>query len=92
MSSPITSVSQSQGPLLGAYHSDYQTPNSLISLSVRGRHFDILREDLTSLPESILLCLFPNGLLLDDHEDSVVNVDVLDLFLVKLSTRLKNVV
>ena len=77
MSSPITSVSQAQTPVFGSTSTfDQSSSNSSISLSVRGTHFDLQREDLTTLPESILLCLFPNGLLLDDQEDAKVNVDV----------------
>ena len=35
--------------------------NSIIHLNIRGKEFTITRDDLMSLPESILLCLFPNG-------------------------------
>ena len=37
-----------------------------LTLDLRGVRFVIERETLVNLPESILLCLFPNGLLLSD--------------------------
>lgn len=43
------------------------------TLDLRGTRFDIERESLMNLPESILLCLFPNGLVLrgnrEDNDD-----------------------
>lgn len=35
-----------------------------LRLDLRGRRFTIEREVLMNLPESVLLCLFPNGLVL----------------------------
>lgn len=45
-------------------------------MSVRGIHFELPREELIALPESILLCLFPNGLMLEEQNDSNIQVDV----------------
>ena len=42
-------------------------PFARLVLDLRGVCFVIERETLMSLPESILLCLFPNGLVLADH-------------------------
>ncbi|WFD32219.1 hypothetical protein MSPP1_003262 [Malassezia sp. CBS 17886] len=42
------------------------TPFTRLILELRGVCFVIERETLMSLPESILLCLFPNGLVLSD--------------------------
>ncbi|OBA21230.1 hypothetical protein METBIDRAFT_178465 [Metschnikowia bicuspidata var. bicuspidata NRRL YB-4993] len=39
--------------------------NSKIHLNIRGKAFSITRDELMSLPESILLSLFPNGVFLD---------------------------
>jgi hypothetical protein len=82
-SSPITSIApqqypsyqqQQQGALLARLH-----------LDVRSERFVVDRERLMSLPESVLLCLFPNGLVLsrpagmgiDDSEgEDVYGVDV----------------
>ena len=44
---------------------------SRLYLDLRGVCFVIDRETLMSLPESILLCLFPNGLLLPDPNDDI---------------------
>lgn len=77
MSSPITSVSASQAPLFSPRLSSASFDQDvLISLSVRGETFELPREELTALPESILLCLFPNGLMLEDQTESKVQVDV----------------
>jgi hypothetical protein len=59
MSSPITQVSQHQ-PQIGLQ------PQLLtrLHLDLRGRRFSVDRETIMNLPESVLLCLFPNGLVL----------------------------
>ncbi|KAG5642554.1 hypothetical protein DXG03_002567 [Asterophora parasitica] len=60
-SSPITQVSQHAVPA----HSSLQ-PQLLtrLFLDLRGRRFEVDRETIMNLPESVLLCLFPNGLVL----------------------------
>lgn len=60
--------------------------NSKVSLDLRGRRISIERESLMELPESVLLCLFPNGVVLspqrqqgqveDDQAEDVYFVDV----------------
>ncbi|KAF5352856.1 hypothetical protein D9756_006120 [Leucocoprinus leucothites] len=59
--SPITQVSQVQP----SAHAGLQ-PQLLtrLSLELRGKRFDVDRETIMNLPESVLLCLFPNGLVL----------------------------
>jgi hypothetical protein len=85
-SSPITQVSQhAPAAQLGLQ------PQLLtrLQLELRGRRFSVDRETIMNLPESVLLCLFPNGLVLsrqsaafsdagdDDGEDEqVYGVDV----------------
>ncbi|KAJ7065037.1 hypothetical protein C8F01DRAFT_1054648 [Mycena amicta] len=82
-SSPITQVSQHAPPA----HSSLQ-PQLLtrLFLDLRGRRFEVDRETIMNLPESVLLCLFPNGLVLsrqsvalsdggDDEDDEVYGVD-----------------
>lgn len=86
-----------------AHTHTHQTPNmddpdstassllTRLTLDLRGQRFSIERETLMNLPESVLLCLFPNGLVLsrqsqqqqydaqsDDEEDDeeVYLVDV----------------
>ncbi|KAI5116905.1 hypothetical protein M0805_000800 [Coniferiporia weirii] len=58
-SSPITQVSQQPA------HSNLQ-PQLLtrLLLDLRGERFSVDRETIMNLPESVLLCLFPNGLVL----------------------------
>ena len=87
-SSPITQVSQSIPP----------QPNlqpqllTRLQLDLRGTRFLVDRETIMNLPESVLLCLFPNGLVLsrqsvalsdggDDEEDEVYAVDVREWFI-----------
>ncbi|CAO3574533.1 unnamed protein product [Mortierella alpina] len=66
-SSPITQVSQSQpmAPLSSQYYTPGQAsyPSKLI-LDLHGTRFEIDRDTLVSLPESILIVMFPNGLIL----------------------------
>ena len=64
-------------------------------LDLRGERFSVDRETIMNLPESVLLCLFPNGLVLsrqsmalsengeNEEEEEVYAVDVRVL----LSTR-----
>jgi hypothetical protein len=58
-SSPITQVSQTPA------HTNLQ-PQLLtrLLLDLRGKRFSVDRETVMNLPESVLLCLFPNGLVL----------------------------
>jgi hypothetical protein len=57
-------------------------------LDLRGKRFEVDRETIMNLPESVLLCLFPNGLVLSrqsvalsdggdgDEDEEVYGVDV----------------
>ena len=72
-SSPITQVSQTptqahlQPPLL-----------TRLSLDLRGRRFSVDRETIMNLPESVLLCLFPNGLVLSRQSVALTGTDTGD--------------
>ncbi|KAI0738240.1 phosphatase activator [Daedaleopsis nitida] len=57
--SPITQVSQT--PVQSNLQPQLLTR---LLLDLRGRRFTVERENILSLPESVLLCLFPNGLVL----------------------------
>ena len=57
--SPITQVSQT--PVQTNLQPQLLTR---LQLDLRGRRFTVERENILSLPESVLLCLFPNGLVL----------------------------
>lgn len=82
-SNPITQVSQHAMPAMGLQ------PQLLtrLHLDLRGARFTVDRETIMNLPESVLLCLFPNGLVLsrqsaalsdtsDNEDDEVYGVDV----------------
>lgn len=83
-SSPITQVSQHVPT-----HASLQ-PQLLtrLFLDLRGRRFEVDRETIMNLPESVLLCLFPNGLVLsrqsvaladggeNEEDEEVYGVDV----------------
>ncbi|ODQ50438.1 hypothetical protein SAICODRAFT_27644 [Saitoella complicata NRRL Y-17804] len=61
-SSPITQASATQYRP-NAIESTIGSGNLFMDL--RGVQFEISRDELMSLPESVLLCLFPNGMMLD---------------------------
>lgn len=58
-SSPITQVSQA--PTQAVLQPQLLTR---LLLDLRGKRFSVDRETIMNLPESVLLCLFPNGLVL----------------------------
>ncbi|KAI0773095.1 hypothetical protein BD413DRAFT_539127 [Trametes elegans] len=58
--SPITQVSQTP-PVQTNLQPQLLTR---LLLDLRGKRFSVDRENILSLPESVLLCLFPNGLVL----------------------------
>lgn len=62
-SSPITSVPHNSQPSQDATH---LLPPILL-LELRGTHIELDRETLVSLPESILLVMFPNGVILSKN-------------------------
>lgn len=59
--------------------------NSIIKLNIRGRMFYITRDELMSLPESILLCLFPNGVFVDVNGNVITNLTEEDIVYVNFS-------
>lgn len=78
---PITSVSASY-PQSGGQMYTNQALLSQLNLDLRGRLFLVERETLMLLPESVLLALFPQGLILskpaswEGGDDGVFTVDV----------------
>jgi hypothetical protein len=88
---PITSVSPSSSPITSVSPTQYSPPLyaptnpqllSRLNLDLRGRLFPVDRETLMLLPESVLLGLFPQGLILskpaswEGGDDGVFTVDV----------------
>lgn len=53
--------------------------NTKIHLRLRTQDFTITRDELMSLPESILLCLFPNGVFLDTEGRIITNLSEEDV-------------
>lgn len=81
----ITQVSQDTYPSVPqqAYEeTDNIDYDSRIHLNIRGTHFTITRDELMSLPESILLCLFPNGVFLDESGQVITNLTEEDVVFV----------
>lgn len=73
----ITQVSQDADQSIGAIADDSNSNidyNSKIHLNIRGHPFEITRDELMSLPESILLSLFPNGVFLDVNGQVITNL------------------
>ncbi|KAK9470472.1 uncharacterized protein V1510DRAFT_423012 [Dipodascopsis tothii] len=55
-------------------HYEHHDHGGLITLDVRGYRFTIPRHELMSLPESVLLGLFPNGIFLDGQGNMISNL------------------
>jgi hypothetical protein len=83
-SSPITQVSQHQVPTHASLQPELLTR---LFLDLRSKRFEVDRETIMNLPESVLLCLFPNGLVLsrqsvalseggENEDEEVYGVDV----------------
>lgn len=71
----ITQVSQSSGgPPINTLGGSGTDEN--ITLELRGTRFTLSRDELLTLPEFVLLSLFPNGLLPDGHMNSYHDGDV----------------
>ncbi|KAG8788574.1 hypothetical protein FRC20_008169 [Serendipita sp. 405] len=70
-SSPITQVSQTQQLPVGLQ------PHLVarLLLDLRGQRFSVDRETIMNLPESVLLCLFPNGLVLSRNSAVLDAID-----------------
>ncbi|RMZ80510.1 hypothetical protein DV737_g2901, partial [Chaetothyriales sp. CBS 132003] len=71
----ITQVQQTQGAPINTLGGDVGTDEH-ITLDLRGTQFTLSREELLTLPEFVLLSLFPNGLLPDGHMTSFHEGDV----------------
>jgi len=52
----------------------YSPPLTRVSLDLRGKHFSVDHETIMALPESVLLCLFPNGIGLSSQATSPVDL------------------
>lgn len=70
----MTQVSQDSLSGIGLDGNSNIDFNLRIHLNIRGEHFNITRDELMSLPESILLLLFPNGVFLDIDGQVITNL------------------
>lgn len=59
--------------------------NTEIHMDLRGQMFTISRDDLMALPESVLLCLFPNGVFVDRAGNVITNLTEDDVVYVNFS-------
>ena len=64
------------------YMDDYNTE---IRMNMRGHMFTITRDDLMALPESILLCLFPNGIFVGMDGNVITNLTEDDIVYVNFA-------
>ena len=64
---------------------DIDDYNTVIQMNLRGEMFTITRDDLMALPESVLLCLFPNGVFVDKHGNVITNLTEDDIVYVNFS-------
>ncbi|KAK9238608.1 hypothetical protein V1525DRAFT_431644 [Lipomyces kononenkoae] len=70
------------------FHSDAAqdaSSSNTITLELRGHRFVMQREELMALPESVLLCLFPNGVFVDGQGNMVNNISGHDIISVDFS-------
>ncbi|KAE8842576.1 hypothetical protein HRS9139_01873 [Pyrenophora teres f. teres] len=83
----ITQVSQtSAGPPINTLGGSDEN----ITLELRGTRFTLSRDELLTLPEFVLLSLFPNGLLPDGHMNSYHDGDVYPVDVAKILYQLSN--
>ncbi|KEQ91886.1 hypothetical protein AUEXF2481DRAFT_32629 [Aureobasidium subglaciale EXF-2481] len=69
----ITQVSQGGPAPINTFHS---ASDEHINIDLRGTRFTLSRDELLTLPEFVLLSLFPNGLLPEGHMNSYHEPDV----------------
>lgn len=74
--SVITQVSAEQAPVpvMQETSQDFLDDDSLIHLNIQENHYYITRDQLMSLPESLLLCLFPSGVFMDRMGQVITNL------------------
>ncbi|SCU77778.1 LADA_0A02168g1_1 [Lachancea dasiensis] len=74
--SVITQVSADQGlpPVMQDQGQDFLDDDSLIHMNIQENHYYITRDQLMSLPESLLLCLFPSGVFMDRTGQVITNL------------------
>lgn len=83
----ITQVTPGGDHSAGGFQDDMMGDdyNVEIKMNMRGHMFTITRDDLMALPESILLCLFPNGIFVGMDGNVINNLTEDDIVYVNFS-------
>lgn len=82
----VTQVSQNDGMFMQSAQDELMEDyNTEIKMNMRGHMFTITRDDLMALPESILLCLFPNGIFVGMDGQVINNLTEDDIVYVNFS-------
>lgn len=82
----ITQVSQDDGSgFMQSQDEMLDDYNTEIRMNMRGHMFTITRDDLMALPESVLLCLFPNGIFVGLDGNVISNLTDNDVVYVNFS-------
>ncbi|ODV85483.1 hypothetical protein CANARDRAFT_7595 [[Candida] arabinofermentans NRRL YB-2248] len=81
----ITQVQQHEEMMMPTAQQEMDDYNTEIRMNIRGQLFTITRDDLMALPESILLCLFPNGVFVDISGNVITNLTEEDIVYVNFS-------
>lgn len=81
----VTQVAPNDGGFSQAQDEIMDDYNTEIKMNMRGHMFTITRDDLMALPESILLCLFPNGIFVDIDGNVITNLTEDDIVYVNFA-------
>ncbi|KAG0679859.1 hypothetical protein C6P40_001072 [Pichia californica] len=81
----VTQVTPADNSFSHAQDEIMEDYNTEIRMNMRGHMFTITRDDLMGLPESILLCLFPNGIFVDIDGNVISNLTEDDIVYVNFS-------
>lgn len=81
----LTQVSPETGGFSHGQDEMMDDYNTEIKMNMRGHMFTITRDDLMALPESILLCLFPNGIFVGMDGNVISNLTEDDIVYVNFA-------
>jgi hypothetical protein len=81
----LTQVTPDDGGFATAQDELMEDYNTEIKMNMRGHMFTITRDDLMALPESILLCLFPNGIFVGMDGNVITNLTEDDIVYVNFA-------
>lgn len=81
----VTQVNPGENGFTHAQDEIMDDYNTEIKMNMRGHMFTITRDDLMALPESILLCLFPNGIFVGMDGNVITNLTEDDIVYVNFA-------